>query len=524
MRKYGLLAGILAMLLLPALAFSVSVNVRMRINPDTLDPTLNYASDVNFLDRMLFVSLVDFDEEKAVPIPDLAKSWKVSADGKTWTFTLRKDVKWTNGRTVTARDVEYSIKRILDPAVASPLGNKLYMVKGAEAVNTGKSKDMGSVGIKVIDDYTIQFTLNNPLAFFAAQLRVVGYPVPKETVEKFGNKWFDPANIVSNGPYILKEWKPMDRLVFTKNPAYYDAKNVQIDTVTVFIIEDDSTAMAMYEAGQLDTVDVPSGDIDRVNKDPVLSKEARSIGQLISYMIQVNTKLAPLDNPNVRKALAAAIDKESLVKYIAKGGQTPMDTLVPLGCFGAVPKSAKVGIPYNPTAAKEYLAKAGYPDGKGLPPIEFNFNTSEFNRSVAEAIQQMWKKNLGIDAAVKNYEGKVYWDIIVSGKLQFWRMGFAAEVPDADSFLYAIAHTKYGEKNLRWERTDFDALVEKAQVEMNQAKRRQMYQQAEKILCEDEAAIIPLWSYAYVNLTKPYLKRQYSRMMIDSIKNWKITK
>lgn len=523
MRKY-LMAAIVVMLLLPTVAFAASVNVRMRINPDTLDPTLNYASDVNFLDRMLFVSLVDFDEEKAVPIPDLARSWKTSADGKTWTFSLRKDVKWTNGRPVTARDVEYSMKRILDPAVASPLGNKLYMVKGAEAVNTGKSTDMGSVGIKVIDDYTIQFTLNNPLAFFAAQVRVVGYPVPKETVEKFGNKWFEPANIVSNGPYLLKEWKPMDRLVFQKNPAYYDAKNVQIDTVTVYIIEDDSTAMAMYEAGQLDTVDVPSGDIDRVNADPVLSKEARSVGQLISYMIQVNTKLPPMDNPNVRKALAAAIDKESLVKYVAKGGQTPMDTLVPLGCFGAVPKSAKVGIPYNPAAAKAYLAKAGYPDGKGLPPIEFSFNTSEFNRSVAEALQQMWKKNLGIDVAVKNYEGKVYWDIIVSGKLQFWRMGFAAEVPDADSFLYAIAHTKYGEKNLRWERTDFDALIEKAQAEMNEAKRKQMYQQAEKILCEEEAAIIPLWSYAYVNLTKPYLMRQYSRMMIDSIKNWKITR
>jgi oligopeptide transport system substrate-binding protein len=207
----------------------------------------------NFLDRMLFVSLVDFDEEKAMPTPDLAKSWDVSADGKVWTFQLRKDVKWTNGRIVTARDVEYSIKRILDPAVASPLGNKLYMVKGAEAVNTGKSKDMGSVGIKVVDDWTIQFTLNNPLAFFAAQVRVVGYPVPKETVEKYGNKWYEPANIVSNGPYILKEWKPMDRLVFAKNPDYYDAKNVQIDNVTVFIVEDDSTAMSMYEAGQLDT-------------------------------------------------------------------------------------------------------------------------------------------------------------------------------------------------------------------------------------------------------------------------------
>jgi len=500
------------------------LKMRIAVNPETLDPTLVYTGDVNFITKMLFVNLCDFNEETSLPTPDLAKTWNVSADGKVWTFNLRNDIKWTNGRSVTARDVEYSMKRILDPATASPLGYMLYPVKNAKAVNKGELKDIGAVGIKVIDDWTIQFTLENPMGFFPTALRSVAFAAPKEAIEQYGLKWFEPANIVSNGPYLLKEWKQNDRLVFEKNPAYYDAKNVQIDKVTVFVVTDDSTAMAMYEAGQLDTVNVPSGDIDRVMKDPVLSKQSKNVGQLISFQIQINVKAPPMDNPNVRKAFAAAIDKEALVKYIAKGGQVAMDTVVPLGAFGAVPKSAKIGIPYNPAAAKEYLAKAGYPDGKGLPPVEFNFNTSEFNRSVAEALQQMWKNNLGVDVGAKNFEGKVYWDIIVSGKLQFWRMGFNADYPDADGFLYGIGHTKNGEKNLRWERTDFDALVERAQAEADPEVRKKLYMEAEKILVQDECAVIPLWSYAYVAVTKPTLQRTYSALMADTIKNWKVVK
>lgn len=537
MKKLSLVAAVMALLLLPTLVLfatggaeavpakqPVAVNLRIGVNPVTLDPTLVYTSDVNIIERMLFVSLVDFDEEKAMPAPDLATSWEVSPDGRIWTFKLRKDVKWTNGRAVTARDVEYSIKRIINPAVGSPLANKLYGVKNAKAVNTGELKDLNAVGVKALDDYTVQFELIDPIAFFASQVRVVGFPVPKETVEQYGDRWFEPSNIVSNGPYLLKEWTPNDKFVFEKNPSYYDAKNVQIEKVTMYVVEDDSTAMAMYEAGELDTVNVPSGDIDRVMKHPVLSKQAKSVGQLIAYMIQINTTFPPFDKPAVRKAFAAAIDKQALVKNIAKAGQVPMNTLTPLGCFGAVDPSEGVGIPFDPARAKQYLAEAGYPGGKGLPPIEFNFNTSEFNRNVAEVIQQMWKQNLGLDIPVKNIEGKVYWDTIVAGKLPYWRMGYAAEVPDAHSFLYEIAHTQYGEKNLRWNRKDFDEAVEKAMVELDPAKRKALYKRAETILCQEEAAIIPLWSYAYVAVTKPYLKRQYSRMMIDSVKNWRVEK
>jgi oligopeptide transport system substrate-binding protein len=524
MRKTRLSLLVLAALMLPVLAFSAELKMRIAVNPETLDPTLVYTGDVNFITKMLFVNLCDFNEETSMPTPDLAKSWEASKDGLVWTFHLRNDVKWTNGRTVTARDVEYSLKRILDPATASPLGYMMYTVKNAKAVNSGENKDLGAVGIKVVDDWTIQFTLEHPQGFFPTALRSVAFIAPKEPIDAFGTKWFEPENIVSSGPYLLKEWKQNDRMVFEKNPNYYDAKNVQIDKVTVFVVTDDSTAMAMFEAGQLDTVNVPSGDIDRVNKDPALSKQVKSVPQLISYQIQINVKAPPLDNANVRKALAAAIDKEALVKYVAKGGQVAMDTVTPLGAFGAVPKSAKIGIHYDPAAAKDYLAKAGFPGGKGLPPIEFNFNTSEFNRSVAEAIQQMWKKNLGIDVALKNVEGKVYWDTIVSGKLQFWRMGFNADYPDADGFLYGIGHTKNGEKNIRWDRTDFDTLVEKAQVESNPETRKKLYLQAEKILVQDECAVIPLWSYAYVAVTKPTLKRTFSTLMADTIKNWKVVK
>jgi ABC-type oligopeptide transport system substrate-binding subunit len=524
MKKSHFAAAIILALTLPSLAFAVEIKMRIGLNPDTLDPNLVYTADVNFITKMLFVNLSDFDEQNAVPTPDLAKSWEVSKDGLVWTYHLRNDVKWTNGRAVTARDVVYSMKRILDPATASPLAYMMYSIKNAKAVNTGENKDLDSVGIKAVDDWTVQFTLDKPEGFFPTAIRSVGYPVPREAIEKFGNKWFEPNNIVSNGPYLLKEWKPDDRMVFEKNPNYYDAKNVQIDKVTVYIITDDSTAMAMYESGGLDTVNVPVGDIDRVMRDPVLSKQAKSVPQLISYQIQINVKAPPMDNANVRKALAAAIDKQALVKYVAKGGQVPMDTVTPLGAFGAVPKSAKIGIPYDPVAAKEYLKKAGYPDGKGLPQIEYSFNISEFNQSVAQALQQMWKKNLGIDVALKSIEGKVYWSAIQSHNLQFWRMGFNSDYPDADGFLYGIGHTKDGEKNIQWDRTDFDAIVEKARSESNPEIRKKLYMEAEKILVQDECAVIPLWSYAYVALSKPTLKRTYSTLMADTIKNWKVVK
>jgi len=499
-----------------------SVNLRTSLNPETLDPTLLFSSNVNIMERMLFVSLVDFDEVNGEPSPDLATSWEASADGKTWTFHLRDDVVWTNGEKLTAKDVQYSIQRILDPAVASPLAGRLYSIENAKEFNTGAA-EASELGIKIVDDYTIQFMINDPIAFFPSQIRIVGFPVPQETVETHGDRWFEPENIVSSGPYLLTEWKPNDMLVFEKNPDYYDAENVQIEKVVMYVVEDDSTAMSMFEAGEIDTVDVPSGDIDRVNKDPILSEQVTNVSQLISYMIQVNTEAVPFDNPLVRKAFAAAIDKQSLVKNIAKGGQTPTNTLSPQGVFGSVSPSAGIGIEFDPVQAKEYLAEAGYPNGKGLPEVQFNFNTSEFNRNVAEALQQMWLKNLGVDVAVKNIEGKVYWDIIVAGGLQWWRMGFAAELPDAHSFLYDIAHTTNGEKNLRWHRTDFDALVEAAMIETDLDKRREMYMEAERILCEEEAAVIPLWNYAYVNLTKPFLERQYSKQQIDSVKNWKVT-
>jgi len=516
--------AVLAALLLPALAFSAEISIRMAVNPETLDPTLVYTGDVNFINKMLFVNLCDYDEAKATVIPDLAKSWEVSKDGLVWTFRLRNDVKWTNGRSVTARDVEYSMKRILDPATASPLGFYMYMVKNSKAYNTGQIKDPNLVGIKAIDDWTIQFTLDKPLGFFPAQIRTVAFAAPKEAIEKFGTRWFEPPNIISNGPYLLQEWKQNDRLVFVKNPNYYDAKNVKIDKVTVSVVTDDSTAMSMYEAGQLDTVNVPAGDMDRVRNDPVLSKQMTSVSQLISYMFQFNVTQKPVDNADVRKALAAAIDKESIVKYVTKGGQVAMDTVTPFGAFGAVPKSAKIGIPFDPAAAKAYLAKAGYPDGKGLPQITLNFNTSELNRSVAEAAQQMWKKNLGIEVQLKNFEGKVYWDAITSGNLQMWRMGVNADVPDADAFVYSTGHTTDSDQILKWQRKDFDALVEKARSEPDPEKRKQLYIQAEKIMVQDEAVVIPIYSYAYVALTRPTLKRTYSALMADTIKNWYLTK
>lgn len=506
---------------------ATTANLNLGTEPPTLDPALSTDNVSIDLVRSLFVGLTDIDEKTSQVIPDLATKWDTSADGKVYTFYMRKDVKWTDGTPVTARDVEYGIKRTLAPETASKYAYVLYIIQGAEDYNSGKVKDPTSVGVRARDDYTLEITLMDAAGYFPAIAAMwVTFPQPRTAIEKYGGKWIEAANIVTNGPYRLERWEHEKSLVLKKNPDYYDAKNVSIETISFVMVREESTAMAMYERGELDSLyqtGVPLEDIERVKRDPKLSKELYIAPRLCTYYYGFNNTKLPFNNPLVRKAFVAAIDRQTLIDTVTKGEQKPALTFTSPGNFGAVDGvKEKIGIPFDPTQAKKYLAEAGYPEGRGLPEVTLMYNTLEAHKKIAEAIQAMWKRNLGVDVKVVNQEWAVYLKTLQTDAPQIYRIGWCADYADANNWLNEVFHSKSGSNYAKFSNRQFDELVTKAATERDPKKRLELYKQAEKMLVDTEAAIAPLYFYTYVQLTKPYLERTYSPFAGEHFKNWKV--
>jgi len=529
--KKSILILILSLSLIAGLsliAFSepITVNLNLGTEPPTLDPAL--ATDTTSVDVIenLFLGLTDYDDETSKTIPELATSWECSEDGLVWAFHMRKDVKWSDGTPVTAHDIEYGVKRTCDPATASDYAYVLYIIKGAKEVNTGEVKDLDYVGVKAIDDYTIQFALNNPAGYFPGIAGMwVARPVPKWTIEKYGDKWTEPENIVTNGPYLLKKWAHEDEIIMEKNPDYCEAGKVQIERVHYVMVVEASTAMAMYEEGELDSLETaPLEDMDRIKADPVLSKELFIAPRLCTYYYGFNNTKPPFDNALVRKAFSAAINRQALIDFILKGEQTPATTFTRPPIFGSVLPEEGIGIGYDPEAAKKYLAEAGYPEGKGLPEITLMFNTSEAHRNIAQTIQQMWKETLGVEVNLANQEWKVYLKTVTEDAPQIYRLGWCADYPDANNWVYENFHSTGGDNSIKWHNPEFDRVTEEAAREPDPIKRLELYKRAEQILCEEEAAIAPIYFYTFVRMVKPYLKRTHAPMGGEHIRDWIIEK
>jgi len=515
------------------------INLNLGTEPPTLDPCLATDTTSVQVDEMLFLGLTNQNEETTEVEPELATKWEVSADGLTWTFYMRKDVKWvhydpatkkfTLKRPVTAHDVEYGVKRTLDPATASDYAYVLYVIKGAEAFNTGETTDPATVGVKAIDDYTVQFTLEYPAAYFPLIAGMwVARPVPKEPIEQFGDKWTEPGNIWSNGPYALEVWEHENRLVLVKNPHWWGAKDVAIERINFAMITETSTAFAKYEAGELDVAAVPLADIDRVKADPVLSKELHIAPILCTYYYGFNVEKPPFDNVLVRKAFSFAVDRKKLVEEVTKGGQEPAMWFTRPGIFGSPdPKVEKEEDwpHFDPELAKKFLADAGYPGGKGLPEITLMYNTSEGHKRIAEAIQQMWKEVLGVEVKLANQEWKVYLKTLAEDPPQIWRLGWCQDYPDANNFLNEVFHSQSTMNHTKWGNPEFDRLVEEAAKETDPAKRKEMYRKAEQILVMQDAAMIPIYWYTRVSCTKPYVERTFSVLGgLEHFEKWKVKK
>ncbi|HTB81735.1 MAG TPA: peptide ABC transporter substrate-binding protein [Opitutaceae bacterium] len=476
--------------------------------PQDIDPqTVTGIPEWNII-MALFEGLVSYDPHDLHPVPGVAKSWDISADGLVYTFHLREDAKWSDGIPVTAQDFLLSYKRMLTPALASEYAYMIFnYVAGAKDYYDGKLKDFSQVGIKAPDERTLQLTLLNPTPYLLkAMCHMAWFPVPVSTLAKFGGldkkgtRWTHPENFVGNGPFRLTEWRPNQKLVVERSPTYWDHANVKLDEIDFYPVESADTEERMFRTGQLDiTSELPSHKIPFYKRDhPELLHLDPFLGL---YFYRCNVQRPPLDNAKVRRALALAIDRESLIKNVVQGDEQPAYAVSYPGTAGYSPQARLTGTVDD---ARRLLAEAGYPDGHGFPPLELFYNTSEGHRAIAEAIQQMWKKNLNIDVSLRNEEWKVYLDAQLTGNYQLARAGWIADYVDPNAFL-DLWETGNANNQTNWGSADYDRLLAASRATRTEEERYAIYQKMDAILA-DELPIIPIYYYTRVHLMNPKIK------------------
>ncbi len=363
-----------------------------------------------------------------------------------------------------------------------------------------------------MDDTTVRFTLTQPASYFPSIVSTwLVRTQPRESVEAGGSVWTEPGNLWTDGPYVLQTWSHDREIILQKNPYWYDASSVQIATIHFAMIADTATALDEYRNGNLDSLDPYGGltptDYDRLKDDPIFGKQLQVVPSLCSQYYGFNTTKAPFNDPLVRKAFTAAIDRDTLVSSVVKLGE-PARWLTRPGVFASFAISDTLGIPFNVKQARDYLAQAGY-DKKRLPPITLAVNTDDIHERVAEAVVQMWKNNLGVEVVTKAMDWKTYLQTLHDDPPQIFRLGYCAYYPDAANFA-SVFHSGSPDNYTRWSNATFDQTVDAAAGEIDLAKRRALYRAAEKILVEDDAVIAPLWWSTRITLTKPNVQRTYA--------------
>ena len=486
--------------------------------PEELDPQVVTGVTEHKLDLALFEGLLTEDPHDLHPVPGVAETWATSADGLTYTFHLRADAKWSNGDPVTAQDFVESYRRMLSPKFAAEYAYLLYnFVVGAKDYYDGKLTDFSKVGFAAPDARTLVVTLRNATPFL---LNIIAChqawaAVPVKVIARFGpldaknTGWTKPGNFVGNGPFVLKEWLPNQRITVVRNPTYWDAANVKLAGLEFDPISEENTEEEMFRTGQLDVTEtMPPAKIDGYRRDhPDTFHLDPYLGV---YYYRCNVTRPPLNDKRVRRALALAIDREAIIKTIVRGGQQPAYGVSPPHDAGYTPQARLSG---DLAEAKRLLAEAGYPDGKGCPPIELLYNTSETHRTIAEAIQQEWREKLGVEVRLTNQEWKVYLDSQHTHNYQMMRAGWIADYVDPHVFL-EIWSSDNGNNDTLWANPDYDRLLQQALAAKTQAERYECYQKMDAILV-DECPIIPIYFYSHVYAMSPKVKGWYPTLLDD---------
>lgn len=468
--------------------------------PGTLDPHKASGTWENNILGDLFLGLTTEAADGSI-IPGAAESWTVSDDGKTYTFKLRAGATWSDGEPVTADDFVYGLQRILNPAFAAEYAWILYVIENAEAVNNGTEPDVTKIGARAVDANTLEIKLAAPAPYFIAQLtHYTAFPVPQHSIEKLGDDWLKAGNMVSNGAYTLAEWVPNSHIRAVKNPNFYDAANVQIDSVYYYPTEDQEAALQRFRAGELDTVDdFASESIDLLRKE--LPDETRISPYLGIYYYVFNTKQDAFNDVRVRQALSLAINREAITDQVLKTGEIAAYSFVPPGTENYAGPSyvSWKDTPYAERVeqAKALLAEAGYGPDKPLK-FQLRYNTSANHERIAIAAQAMWK-SIGVEAELFNSETAVHYNDLEAGIFDVARAAWIADYNDAQTFL-GLLETRAGAQNYgRYSNAEYDALMEKASGLADLEERGQLMAEAEAIAMEEQP-VAPIYYYVSKDL------------------------
>ncbi len=479
--------------------------------PQELDPQVVTGVPEHRICGALFEGLVNLDPETLAPMPGAAASWTVSDDGTLYRFQLRPEGRWSNGDPVTAGDFVYAWQRILSPGLASEYGYMLWCIKNARAYNEGLLTDFSQVGVRALDDLELEVTLEHPTAYFLSmQVHSSWYPVHRATIERIGamdergTKWTQPGNHVGNGAFMLKEWYPNKVITVVRNPYYWNAAEVRLPGVSFHPINDLLTEERNFRRGRLHlTENVP------VNKIEVYQREhpeqLHIDPYLGTYFYRLNVTRPPFDDVRVRRAFAMALDRETLVNKVVKGGRQAAYHFTPPDTAGY---TCAATIPYDVEEARRLLAEAGYPNGESFPQVELLYNTSENHKLIAAAVQQMWKESLNVEVGLLNQDWKVYLASMQNLDYGMARSGWIADVVDPINFLECFT-TGNGNNRTGYSSAAYDDLITQAAREADPATRRGLFQQAEALLMAD-APLVPIYFYTRVYLMSPKVKGWHS--------------
>lgn len=469
-------------------------------NPETIDPALNSSVDGGNMLLFAFDCLLNVDKDNKI-IPGAAESYEVSEDGLKWTFTLRKDLKWSDGSALTAKDFVYSWKRVADPNTAAPYGQTvLGMVKGFDEATAG---NLDALGVSAPDDTTFVVELAHPCTYFdkLAAFATLS-PVNQATIEANGDAWATkPETYIGNGPFYIAEWVPSSYILFKKNPNYRDTASIKLDSIKLLLIEDSNASYAAYQTGEAMMIkDVPVAEIPSLQ-----GREDFYIDPLLgTYYIDLNNTLPQFSDSKVREALSLAIDRNYVAGTLMQGTFTAATNFVGTGVAdwdgSSFMGNANGGKPYidnsdfaaNLAKAKELLAEAGYPNGEGFPTINYSINDAGYHKVVAQYLQSAWKE-LGITVNVDVVEWASFTPMRRAGDYESSRDGWLFDYNDASNMLELMVSTN-GNNNAKYNNPEFDAMMDKAAAEVDPATRSGYLHQAEDIMMAD-TAVIPVAHY-----------------------------
>lgn len=469
--------------------------VQVGPNPETIDPALNSAIDGGNMLLHVFEGLLTVGEDNSIQ-PGQAETWEMSEDGTTWTFHLRDGLKWSDGSDLTANDFVYSWKRVCDPAVAAPYAETvLNTVKGFAEAQAG---NLDALGVSAPDDKTFVVELAAPCPYFESLAAFATLsPVQQATVETNGDGWAINADTyITNGSFYISEWVPSSHIVMSKNPNYWNADAIKLDSIKWLLMEDSNAAYSAFQSGDAMFVkDVPTQEIPSLKENPQFHVDTT----LGTYYLDLNLNDPAFEDVRVRKALSLAIDRNYVANTLMQGIYSPASNFIGNGWVDTDGSqfidNANGGKPYidldnfeaNLEEAKQLMADAGYPDGKGLPTIVYSTNDMAYHKVVAEYLQQAWAE-LGVTVEVDIVEWASFTPLRRNGDYMASRDGWAGDYSDPSNML-ELFETGNGNNNAKYSSAEYDKLIQDARSTIDKAKRSELLHQAEDLIMEDVACV-----------------------------------